>query len=64
MISVMTNEIETAEFHKQSQAHSYDSLYYIAGFVIPVPRNNINDYRRIAQKAGEVWRDHGALGIL
>jgi hypothetical protein len=25
--SVMTNEIETAELHKQNQAHSYDSLY-------------------------------------
>jgi uncharacterized protein YbaA (DUF1428 family) len=35
--------------------------YYIDGFVIPVPKNNIDDYRRIAQKAGEVWRDHGAL---
>ena len=28
--------------------------HYIDGFVIPVPKNNIDDYRRIAQKAGEV----------
>jgi uncharacterized protein YbaA (DUF1428 family) len=35
--------------------------HYIDGFVIPVPKNNIDDYRRIAQTAGEVWRDHGAL---
>jgi uncharacterized protein YbaA (DUF1428 family) len=35
--------------------------HYIDGFVIPVPKNNIDDYRRIARKAGEVWRDHGAL---
>ena len=35
--------------------------YYIDGFVIPVPKNNIDDYRRIAQRAVEVWRDHGAL---
>jgi uncharacterized protein YbaA (DUF1428 family) len=28
---------------------------------IPLPKNKIDDYRRIAQKAGEVWLDHGAL---
>ena len=35
--------------------------HYIDGFIIPLPKNKIDDYRRIAQKAGEVWRDRGAL---
>jgi uncharacterized protein YbaA (DUF1428 family) len=35
--------------------------HYIDGFVIPLPKNKIDDYRRIAQKAGEVWQDYGAL---
>jgi uncharacterized protein YbaA (DUF1428 family) len=35
--------------------------HYIDGFVIPLPKNKIDDYRRIAQKAGAVWLDHGAL---
>ena len=35
--------------------------HYIDGFVIPVPKKNVNVYRRMAQKAGKVWRDHGAL---
>jgi uncharacterized protein YbaA (DUF1428 family) len=35
--------------------------HYIDGFVIPLHKDSIDDYRRIAQKAGEVWRDHGAL---
>ena len=35
--------------------------HYVDGYVIPLPKNKIDDYRRIAQKAGEVWRDHGAL---
>jgi uncharacterized protein YbaA (DUF1428 family) len=35
--------------------------HYIDGFVIPVPKKNINAYRRMAGKAGKVWRDHGAL---
>jgi uncharacterized protein YbaA (DUF1428 family) len=35
--------------------------HYTDAFVIPLPKDKIDDYRRIAQKAGEVWRDHGAL---
>jgi uncharacterized protein YbaA (DUF1428 family) len=34
--------------------------HYIDGFVIPLPKKNVNSYR-MAQKAGRVWRDHGAL---
>jgi uncharacterized protein YbaA (DUF1428 family) len=34
---------------------------YADGFVIPVPKNKIAAYRRIAAKAAAVWRDHGAL---
>ncbi len=34
---------------------------YVDGFVVPVPRRNIDAYRRMARKAGRVWRDHGAL---
>src|SRR5688572_3980124 len=34
---------------------------YVDGYVIPIPRKRVAAYRRIAQKAGRVWRDHGAL---
>ncbi len=34
---------------------------YVDGFVLPVPKKNLATYRRIAQKAGKVWREHGAL---
>jgi len=34
---------------------------YVDGFVVPVPRKKLKAYRRMAQKAGKVWRDHGAL---
>ena len=34
---------------------------YVDGFVIPVPKRNVAAYRRIAQKAGKVWIEHGAL---
>lgn len=35
--------------------------HYIDGFVLPVPKKNLDAYRRMAQKAGKVWRDHGAV---
>jgi len=28
---------------------------------VPVPKKKLAVYRRMAQKAGKVWRDHGAL---
>ena len=34
---------------------------YVDGFLVPVPKNKVQDYRRIAQKAGRVWKKHGAL---
>ncbi len=34
---------------------------YVDGFVIPVPKKNVGEYRRISRKAGKVWREHGAL---
>ena len=34
---------------------------YVDGFVVPVPKKNLQAYRRMAKKAGKVWREHGAL---
>jgi len=38
-------------------------MQYVDGFVVPVPKKKLAAYRRMAQKAGKVWRDHGALGF-
>ena len=35
--------------------------HYLDGYVIPLPNKSVNAYRRAAQKAGKIWRDHGAL---
>jgi uncharacterized protein YbaA (DUF1428 family) len=37
------------------------SMAYVDGFLLPVPKRKVQAYRRIAQKAGKVWREHGAL---
>jgi uncharacterized protein YbaA (DUF1428 family) len=36
-------------------------MAYVDGFVLPVPKKNIAAYRRLARKAGKIWREHGAL---
>jgi len=36
-------------------------MKYVDGYVVPVPRRNLAVYRGLAQKAGKVWREHGAL---
>jgi uncharacterized protein YbaA (DUF1428 family) len=35
--------------------------HYVDGFVVPVPRKNLDAYRSMARKAGKVWIEHGAL---
>jgi len=36
-------------------------MRYVDGYVLPVPKKNVQAYARIAQKAGQIWREHGAL---
>jgi len=35
--------------------------HYVDGFVLPVPKKNLEAYRRMARKAGKIWREHGAI---
>ncbi|KJS00561.1 MAG: RNA signal recognition particle 4.5S RNA [Desulfobulbaceae bacterium BRH_c16a] len=34
---------------------------YVDGFVIPLPKNKLDEYKRIAERAGAIWKEHGAL---
>jgi len=36
-------------------------MRYVDGYVLPVPKKNLQAYRRMAQKAGKIWREHGAI---
>jgi uncharacterized protein YbaA (DUF1428 family) len=36
-------------------------MSYVDGYVVPVPKANIEAYRAMATKAGKIWREHGAL---
>jgi uncharacterized protein YbaA (DUF1428 family) len=35
--------------------------HYVDGFVVPVPTANLDAYRRMAERAGKIWKEHGAL---
>lgn len=35
-------------------------MAYVDGFVVPIPKKNLEAYREIARKAGEVWKEYGA----
>jgi uncharacterized protein YbaA (DUF1428 family) len=36
-------------------------MAYIDGFLLPVPKKSLAAYRKMAIRAGKVWREHGAL---
>jgi uncharacterized protein YbaA (DUF1428 family) len=37
--------------------------HYVDGFVVPVPKSRVEDYRKLARKAGKIWREYGALEV-
>jgi uncharacterized protein YbaA (DUF1428 family) len=36
-------------------------MSYVDGFVVPVPKNKLNEYREYARLGESVWREYGAL---
>jgi uncharacterized protein YbaA (DUF1428 family) len=36
-------------------------MAYVDGFLLPIPKKHIDQYRRISKRAGKVWREHGAI---
>lgn len=35
--------------------------FYVDGFIIPVPKKNVDKYKKLAKLAAKVWLEHGAL---
>lgn len=36
-------------------------MTYVDGFVLVVPKKKIDAYKKMAKKAGKIWREHGAV---
>ena len=39
-------------------------MSYVDGFSVPVPKDKMADYKKLATKAGKIWREHGALAYV
>lgn len=37
---------------------------YVDGFVLAVPKANLDRYKALARTAGQVWKEHGALAYV
>lgn len=37
---------------------------YIDGFVLPIAREHLEDYRQLVEVVSEIWKQHGALDYL
>ena len=38
-------------------------MRYVDGYVVPVPKEKLQAYRRLALKAAKIWKEHGALEV-
>ncbi len=36
-------------------------MSYVDGFVIPVPKENVEAYKKMSLECGKVWKEYGAL---
>ncbi|QIG47314.1 DUF1428 domain-containing protein [Nordella sp. HKS 07] len=39
-------------------------MAYVDGFIVAVPKKNMAQYRKMARRAGKVWREHGATSYV
>ena len=39
-------------------------MSYVDGFVLAVPKQNLEAYKALARQAGDVWKEHGALAYV
>ena len=39
-------------------------MSYVDGFVLAVPKRKLDAYKELARKAGDVWKEHGALAFV
>ncbi len=39
-------------------------MSYVDGFIVAVPKDKIEAYKVLAQRAGAVWREYGALSYV
>ena len=36
-------------------------MTYVDGFVLAVPKQKLDEYKAMSRRAGDVWKEHGAI---
>ena len=39
-------------------------MTYVDGFLVAVPKNRVEEYRKVAEQAADLWLEHGALSVM
>jgi uncharacterized protein YbaA (DUF1428 family) len=39
-------------------------MSYVDGFVVPIPKDKVEAYKEMAQRAGAIWKEHGAIAFV
>ena len=39
-------------------------MSYVDGFLLPIPKKNVDAYKKLARKAGKIWMEYGALAYI
>jgi uncharacterized protein YbaA (DUF1428 family) len=39
-------------------------MAYVDGFLVAVPKDRVDEYRKVAEQAADLWREHGALSVM
>jgi len=45
----------------ENQQKDENMTNYIDGFVLPVQRIHLNEYKNVSEKVAEIWKEYGAL---
>lgn len=51
----------TRPLNRQPTSRPADMTHYIDGFVLTVPHDRLDEYKRMVEAVAEIWKEHGAL---
>jgi uncharacterized protein YbaA (DUF1428 family) len=37
---------------------------YVDGFLVAVPKDRVDEYKKVAEQAADLWLEHGALSVM
>jgi uncharacterized protein YbaA (DUF1428 family) len=53
--------VDEAEPGTTTGGRGETAMSYIDGFIVPIPKSKLNEYKTFAREAQAIWREYGAL---